>query len=631
MRFGLLCFLLLFKMSLPCWGQSEEHAQKLLYKAQSYKAKKDTARAYRYALEAIQSHPAYADTYSTLGIWYYDTRRFIDAAHIFKLGAQRCAKGAAQFGLPAARSYLYAQQPDSALYWLGLANSHLPEASKIAAQARMVLSMRIPKDTNQVYRINQRINTRFPEFFPSQSADGQTLYYTRRVNGVNEDFFYALADSCGGWFTGRNMGYPPNTAAQESAFSISADDHYLFFMRSDNRSENGWGLGGCDLFLAYRKAVDSPWSIAESFGATINTPAFEGMPSLSPDLKSLYFVSNRPGGYGGMDIWVSHFEFGLWQMPINLGPQINTAGNETAPFISSDNRSLYFASDGHLGLGGLDLYLSKKIKDSVWEMPINLGTPINSSADDHSIFVCPNGKNAYFASDRNNADGNTDIYETSIPSGLAPEGTVFALCTVYDSLTKDPALLGSVTLYDSLGNEWAQYHANKGDGSILMSLPLNKTFSYEVKGFNYTTIQGTINFPEACPKWCTLPFALLPRDYVKPTYDSLVLSVWFPKNVTVLNDTQINAISTLLGYWKEQKELSIFVNSYTDNTGTPMINIQKSTIRANVVTSVISKMGFDPSIITSTGFGESSPLVPNDSPGNQDKNRRVEIMVHWSY
>ena len=263
-------------------------------------------------------------------------------------------------------------------------------------------------------------------------------------------------------------------------------------------------------------------------------------------------------------------------------------------------------------------------------MPINLGTPINSSADDHSIFVCPNGKNAYFASDRNNADGNTDIYETSIPSGLAPEGTVFALCTVYDSLTKDPALLGSVTLYDSLGNEWAQYHANKGDGSILMSLPLNKTFSYEVKGFNYTTIQGTINFPEACPKWCTLPFALLPRDYVKPTYDSLVLSVWFPKNVTVLNDTQINAISTLLRYWKEQKELSIFVNSYTDNTGTPMINIQKSSIRAHVVSDVISKMGFDPSIITSTGFGESSPLVPNDSPDNQDKNRRVEIMVHWS-
>lgn len=631
MRFFLFIIIFCFKITLPSMGQGQNAAQKLLYKAQTYKSKKDTARAYRYAALAITENAAFDEAYTTLGQWFFDARYFIRSARLFKNASQNCSNGAVKFGLPAARSYLFAQQPDSAIYFLALSNNRGEEAKKIEAQARMLLSMRIPKDTNEVRKLSIRINSKYPEFFPSLSADGQTLYFTRRINGVNEDFFYALPDSCGDWFTARNLGYPPNTAAQESAQTISSDDHYLFFMRSDNRSENGWGRGGCDLYLAYRKSVDKPWSVAESFGATINTPAFEGMPSLSPDINDLYFVSDRPGGYGGLDIWVTHFKFGLWQLPINLGQQINTAGNETAPFISSDNKTLYFSSDGHLGLGGSDLFFSKKISDTVWEQPKNLGTPINSTADDNSIFVCPNGINAIFASDRGNAGGNLDIYETTLPKGTAPEATAFALCYVLDSLSKGPATLGSITLYDSLGNEIAQYHANKGDGSILMSLPLNQTFSYSVKAFNCTSSEGTINFPEACPKWCDLTFSLLPRDYVKPTKDSLVLTIHFAKNVITLNDTQIVAIESTLREWMIKEDLAIFVNSYTDNTGTPLINTEKSTIRANVLSETVTKMGFDINIITSTGFGDSNPIAPNDSPENQNLNRRVEIVLRWNY
>lgn len=628
MRFVLLLIIFLGQIAEPTWGQELSRAEKYLNKAQKYKAKKDRERAYHYAQLAIEENPGYENTYTTLGLWYFDARNFLGSARIFLQASQRCSNGT-RFGLPAARAYIHAQKADSALYCLGLYGKTNAESEKIRSQAQFILRLQVPKDTNQVRRLSGRINTKNPEFFPSLSADKQTLYFTRRINGVNEDFFNAHPDSCGDWFMARNMGYPPNTAAQESAITISSDDHYMFFMRSDNRSENGWGRGGCDLYLAYRKAVDSPWSVAESFGATINTPAFEGMPSLSPDISDLYFVSDRPGGYGGLDIWVSHFSFGLWQLPINLGPQINTAGNETAPFISSDNHTLYFASDGHPGLGGSDLFMSKKIADSVWETPVNLGTPINSSADDHSISVCNNGSEAYFASDRGNTDGDLDLYETTLPQSIAPSSTAFAMCYVYDSLSKEPALLGSITLYDSLGNELAQYHANKGDGSILMSLPTNKTFNYAVKGFNYTPVEGSINFPEACPKWCELQFSLLPRDYVKPVHDSLLLTIFFPKNVTTLNDTQIVAIESGLHDWLNQKDISIFVNSYTDNTGTPIINVEKSTIRANAVSAIVQKMGFDSSIITTTGFGDANPLVPNDSPENQNKNRRAEIMIRW--
>lgn len=625
---NLFLFFFLFPAYIPsASGQQKTRAEKYLIKAQYFKSKKDVTKAYRFAALALKEDPSFNEAYSTYGSWLFDAHNFIQSARIFATAAQKCDKGITMFALPASRSYLRAQNPDSALYWMNKNQLRTAEAKKIEAQAKLLISTRIPADTNRVYKLSERINTQFAEFFPSLSADGQTLNFTRRINGVNEDFFQAHQDSCGGWFTAKNLGYPPNTAAQESAHTISADDHYLFFMRSDNRSENGWGRGGCDLYLAYRIAADSPWSVPESFGATINTPAFEGMPSLSADISDLYFVSDRPGGYGGLDIWVSRFTEGLWQHPVNLGPQINTSGNETAPFISSDNKTLYFASDGHPGFGGSDIYTSKKQTDTSWTQPVNLGIPINSSADENSIFICPNGHNAYFASDRDNTDGNLDIYETTLPQSLMPEATAFVMSYIYDSISKAPALLGNITIYDTLGNELSKYHANKGDGSILMSLPLGKTFRYEVKGFNYKASEGTINFPETCPKWCLVNFPLLSRDYVKPTQDSLLLTLLFARNVVTLADTQI--VVSSLQDWLKQKDISLFVNSYTDNSGTPIVNMGKSTLRANVVTQLLVNMGFEPDIITTTAFGDSSPIAPNDSPENQDRNRRVEISIHW--
>lgn len=630
MRILFLLLLLSLKIAQPSYGQGKARAQRFLNLAQTYYSQKDTNQAFSYIQLAIDEYPAYDEAYSLLGKWLFDAKNYIWSARTFSTAAVKCVNGKSRFALPASRSFAKAQMPDSALFWLSQSPSKNTETEKIAAQSKLALSFLRPLDTNQARKLDIRVNTKVPEFCPTISADGQTLYFTRRINGVNEDFYYAKADSCGGWFTARNMGYPPNTASNESAQSISADDHYLFFMRGDNRSENGWGRGGYDLYLAYRLAADSPWTAAESFGATINTPAYEGMPSLSPSISDLYFISDKPGGYGGLDIWISHFSFGLWQLPVNLGPNINTAGNETAPFISSDNKTLYFASDGHPGLGGSDLFMSKKESgSSLWSTPTNLGVPINSSADEHSVFVCPDGKRTFFASDRGNTNGNLDIYESTLPSMLSPEGTAFAMCYVYDSFSKEPVLLGSITLYDIAGNELGQYHANKGDGSILMSLPMGKTFNYEVRGFNYTMLEGTISFPEACPKWCTINFPLLSRDYVKPTQDSLVLTLFYPKNVTKLSDSQIILLKTALQDWLGKKDVSIFINGYTDNTGTPMINIQKSTIRANLLYEVISAMGFEPQTLTSTGFGDSNPLVENSSPENQDKNRRVEIVVRW--
>jgi len=622
--------LLLLLLPVLCQGQIARRALRNCEKGMNYKARKNTAKAYKYMQRAIDADPAYADAYSILGGWYYDAHNFEQAGNVFAAGAQHCNKGNDRFALPAARSYMAAQKFDSAMYWFGKVTTPkgITEATKMRAQLTLMKQLIRTRDTNQAYNLGLRVNGPYAETFPSLSSDKQTLYFTRRVNGIDEDFYFARRDSCGGWFAARNMGSPPNTSSHEAAQSISADDHYLFFMRNDNRSENGWELGGYDLYMAYRRGFDSAWTVPERFGATINTPAFEGMPSLSPDIKDLYFVSDRPGGYGGLDIWVTHFDLGFWQLPQNLGPGVNTAGNETAPFIASDNKTLYFSSDGHPGLGGSDLFVSHKKADTVWTPAENLGYPINSTTDDNSIFITADAQQVLFASDRDNLAGNFDLYETTLPARFLPQPTAYVLCYIYDSISKQPAEYGgSVTLYDSMGNEWAMYHGNRGDGSLLMSLPLNTAFSYEAKGFACQPSLGTLIFTEACPVACTTGFALLPSNYVKPMSDSFLITLQFHKNITELTDSQSHALTEVLSPWIGRTDVVIMVNSYTDNSGTPMINEEKSAIRAQAVANAVEAAGFPPGTIVAQGFGEANPVVPNDSPENQDRNRRAEIII----
>src|SRR5690606_13360399 len=229
------------------------------------------------------------------------------------------------------------------------------------------------------------------------------------TNGIDEDFYLAERDSCGGWFPAAALGEPPNSSDHEGAQMISADDHYLFFMRCGNRSLNGRLMGGCDLYFSYTD--QGRWSQPIPFRGAINTPAFEGMPTLASDNRTLYFVSDRPGGYGGKDIWKSEFIDGLWQIPENLGPTINTAYDETAPWIAIDDQTLYFTSNGHPDFGGNDLFIAKKDAAGKWLAPENLGHPYNSPYEDVSLTLSKDGQKVYFASDRPGGIGGMDLYE----------------------------------------------------------------------------------------------------------------------------------------------------------------------------------------------------------------------------
>jgi len=623
-----LLLFLLFYTCLPVFAQPPASAQKDYDQAMLYHSKKQYEKAIEKMESAVKGYAAFTEAYSILGEWYFRQKRYADAAALFAKAAATCKNGAHAFAKPLAKSLLNSYNVADAQRILSTtAMPRDKEWAQLQQRAAFMQKALKEKWADTPRNAGISINTQQPEMYPCISSDTQTLYFTRRVNGVDEDFYRAKLDSCGGWFYARNMGSPPNTSAQEAAQMISGDGHYLFFMRCDTRSENGWANGGCDLFMAY--TGDSVWSVPQTFGATINTPAYEGTPCLSPDNRELYFCSDREGGYGGLDIWVSRFENGMWQAPRNLGPGINTAGNESAPFLHTDNNTLYFASNGHTGMGGSDIYFSRRVNDSTWTGAENMGYPLNSTDDENSISISLDGRRAWFASDRDSLAGNFDIYEIDLPLHLQPLPVAILKGFTYDSLSKEQLNYTSIYISNAeTGEQLYHYTSNRGDGSYMMTLPVGIKYNYNADRIGYLDMSGTIDLSGTNHTEKTAyNIPLLPQGYQAPITDSTILTVYFPKNSKALSETDRTMIYEAIAPWLMEKNMLVMINGYTDNTGTPLLNEELSYLRAGLVVSEMMALGIDEMNIKAHGWGEANPVAPNDSDANRDLNRRVEVII----
>ena len=602
-------------------------AQRFYNLAMLYEAKKEHERARKKMESAIRLYPAYAEAYSILGTWYFQDHQFRRSADIFREAIKRTTEGAKRFSFPLAKSLVYNGELTEGLKIISGITKETGEWKKLREQALFMQQELNKPKRDTAFNLGIRINSADADMFPWISADGKKLYFTRRTNKSDEDFYFAIADSCGGWFKARNMGSPPNTPNQEAAQMISADEHYLFFMQCENRSQSGWEGGGCDLYMSY--TADSVWSVPQSFGATINSPNYEGMPCLSPDNRELYFVSDRPGGFGGMDIWVSRFENGLWREPKNLGPQINTSGNETAPFMHIDNNTFYFSSNGHTGMGGADLFMSKRINDTIWAKPVNLGFPINTSSDETGLSINVSGQKIYFASDRNRIAGDFDIYEMKLPQTFRPVPVNMIKGFVHDSITEERLTYASIYVKNAENSE-ELYHfiSNRGDGSFMITLPAGKKYLWHTDRVSYQSVDDLLDLTEQNDGTIQYNIALLPNDYVAPVNDSLIASIYFPHNRAKLTDADKKTIRKAIEPWLfSQSGLVIFVNGYTDNTGTPMINEQLSYMRAGLVAKELTSLGIYEMSIQTRGWGEADPMAENETEEGRSLNRRVEIII----
>ncbi len=310
-----------------------------------------------------------------------------------------------------------------------------------------------------IKNLDQAVNDSLDLKFPHLAFQEQQILYTRNSPSQSGRFYTTIWDSCYGWTSPVMLDFPFNNLSPHEGFYVSPDSRYILFSRCDQkpyREEHG---GRCDIYFSFYQ--NGAWSFPKPLGPAVNTYHDELHPYLSPDLKTLYFSSDRPGGQGGYDLYKSEFKDGQWAVAENLGPVINSKGNEIAPYLHVDNEHLLFSSDGHPGFGGFDFFKSKKTGNDQWNKPQNLGAKINSYADEMGLSITLDSKKIYFSSNRKeSAYPGYNLYEAEGDFGFA--SYQFISGHIYDSLKHHP--LRHVEIKQNSVFDWPL--SNEGDGSF---------------------------------------------------------------------------------------------------------------------------------------------------------------------
>jgi outer membrane protein OmpA-like peptidoglycan-associated protein len=356
--------------------------------------------------------------------------------------------------------------------------------------------------------LGENVNSAWDEYHPSLTGDSKEMLFTvcrpRDEQTVckhckQEEDIYSSVQQNGIWQPRTKLEKPVNTGNNEGAQCISPDGNYLFFTICSAEM----GYGGCDIYWSKREG--NRWSEPKNCGPKVNTRYWESQPSMAADGKTLYFTSNRPGGEGGLDIWKTEMTAeGVFSDPVNLGDVINTPYDELSPFIHFDQKTLYFSSNGHLGMGGKDLFYAKMQPDGTWKKPVNLGYPINSYQDESGIFINAQGNAAYFASDRAGGFGGLDLYCFELDESLRPEPVLFVAEEVLNfnelpSTSIDELEIltaGETFILPNLFFEFAQSNLLSDSYSelqrLLNYLTKNETVKIEISG--HTDDQGSATY-----------------------------------------------------------------------------------------------------------------------------------------
>ncbi len=498
--------------------------------------------------------------------------------------------------------------------------------------------MKNPKPFKPI-NVGAGINTANGEYFPAITADGKRFMFTRGLprpespGAFNEDFFVSTKSATNVWQTA----YPlqeVNGPGNEGAPTLSADGNIMFFAScSDEFGDYGTpdrkGFGSCDIF--YSQKINGKWTRPRNGGNAINSTNWETQPSFSSDGKSLYFIKGFRGR-GGMnkdvDIYMSEIgEDGKFKTPIKLNSNVNSTGNEESVFIHPDNMTLYFASDGHPGLGGTDLFMSKRQANGDWGPATNLGYPINTSKDENSLLVDPAGNLAYFASDREGGFGDLDIYQFELPNDVRPEKITFIKGKIYNATNKEP-LQANFEVYDLETQQKTTQSFSQANGEFFVTLTANKNYMVNVskEGFAFYSDNFSLKGKETdFNKPYLLDIPLQPLD----TGSTIELkNVFFDVNKWDLKPESKAELDKLIAFILKNPTLKIEFGGHTDSDGDKKANITLSNNRAKaVVDYLVAKGNIPAGRLTYKGYGDTKPKVKNDTPENKAKNRRTEFKV----
>ncbi len=469
------------------------------------------------------------------------------------------------------------------------------------------------------------VNTPWLEYYPAINVNNDYLIFTRRIPMQNnaalqEDFFQAFKEKNGTWKSAAPLQGGINTDDNEAAQTISADGNYLVFTICNSPD----GLGSCDLY--YSQFNGKTWSSPINMGRNVNTEFWESAPSLSPDGRDLYFTSNRAEEtIGGKDIFVSHrLPNGTWSKAENIGTTINTKADEASPFIHFDNESLYFLSNGHPGVGGDDLFMAKKDMNQKFLMPVNLGYPINTIENEGSLVITTDGSTAYFASDRAGGYGGLDIYSFDVPKDIAPLQTTWLKGQVLDSVTNKgiPAMVYLTNKQQ--GNKVMQVQTNE-DGAFVVTLPTAKDYVLYVNRKNYFFYTEDFSAAKEYADSVLQKRILLKPLQVNNSF--IVRNIYFGTKQFHITEESYGALDQLVELLQINTTLQIQIEGHTDNVGTIKDNLKLSQNRASTIKNYLLIKGIAEARLITKGFGSSKPIDKNNNEIARAKNRRTEIKI----
>jgi outer membrane protein OmpA-like peptidoglycan-associated protein len=465
--------------------------------------------------------------------------------------------------------------------------------------------------------LGDSVNTERSEYYPTVSISDSLLVFTRMSN-TGENFVksnftnnhFTMAEIVEGSI---------NNQALKGAATVSNDGEWLIF--AGDFFEKGYG--SYDLYISY--STPDGWSEPENLGDKINTPYWESAPSISPDSRTLYFSSDRPGGYGGRDLYMStRLPNGKWSYAVNLGPTINTVGNELYPYIHADNQTLYFTSDGLPGYGKTDLFITRKTSLDEWSNPENLGFPINTIEDEGSICISSNGLTAYYAADKADSRGGLDLYKFDLREDIRPFKTLFVKGTVYDAVS-NKGIPCSVELVDNATKKTIMKITADEIGKYFIPLPTGKDYTFIVnrKGYLYYSNLYELS-KEKSDSTYIKDIALQP---VQLNATMVFKNVQFEKNAYNLLPVSTVELDKLVQLLTENPAIKLQINGHTDNTGNADDNLKLSTNRAKSVVDYLVSKNISATRLTYKGFGATKSIADNNTEEGKAQNRRTEFVV----
>ncbi|OGX86894.1 OmpA family protein [Hymenobacter glacialis] len=470
------------------------------------------------------------------------------------------------------------------------------------------------------------------QYFPALTADNRFLLFTGRpAASSGEDLFVSRQNKDG------TLGVPVpispaiNTSYNEGAGSISGDGKTLVFASCDRPK----AIGNCDLYISRR--TGNNWSAPVNLGINVNSTEWDSQPTLSADGRTLYFTSTRRGGQGQEDIYVTTLQpDGKWSPAKNLGTPVNTAGKDMAPFIHASGTTLYYVTDGLVGMGGLDVFRCEKTAAGTWSEPRNLGYPLNTFENEASLFITSDNQRGFCSRSRATdepAAGSRLVRERPVElfgfavaqPVKARETSTYTQGRVFDANTKKP-LKAEVKLYDLETDELIQFVTSDpeyGDYTVV----LNEGHHYAMYAAADKYLLKSLSFDYSSQR----TFDPLTLDiYLEPVRSgrSVVLNnLFFDTNKYELKPRSRTELNRLIEFLRQYRDVQIEVSGYTDNVGTPEDNLQLSQRRAQSVVEYLSAHGISVNRLRSKGYGAKSPLAANDTEAHRQLNRRIELHI----